>query len=82
MPWSCFSYPSDMPPGTETRNAAQPILRDSRRMPITCYSYPVVSWCFSYDPGDVPRRMPYTCYSYSADEPGGVNALYVFQLLG
>jgi hypothetical protein len=73
----CFSYPSDVPPGTGTRNAAQPGLRDPRRMPFSCFSYPV-SRRFSCDPGDVPRRMPFTCYSYSADEPGGVYALDLF----
>ena len=59
MPYACFSYRADV------RADAQPSLRDPRRMPNSCFSYPVscfsnpvVSWCFSYDPVSVPRRMP------------------------
>jgi len=73
MPEICFSYPSDVPPGARIRSAAPSAPPGLRRMPTSiCFSYPVVSWCFSPDPGDEPRRMPMTCYSYSADTPLGV----------
>jgi hypothetical protein len=40
MPLPCFSYPSDVPPGTRDRNAAQPVLPGLRRMPgSTCFRY-------------------------------------------
>jgi hypothetical protein len=50
MPYPCFSYPADAPPGTRNRNAAQETLRGLRRMPYPCFSYPHM--CFSY-PADV-----------------------------
>ena len=60
MPWSCFNYPADVPPGTRNPNAVQPGLRG---MPNTL--------CFSY-PGHAPRSMPAgCCFSYSADVPLG-----------
>jgi hypothetical protein len=74
MPFMCFSYPSDVPPGIGNCDAVQP---DPRRMPFACFSDPIM--CFSY-PSDVPlgtrngdvappplpglRRMPYSCFSY------------------
>lgn len=47
MPLSCYSYPA----GTPGRDAARAARRDLRRMPVTCYSYPLI--CFSY-PDDMP----------------------------
>jgi hypothetical protein len=72
MPWTCFNYPGDAPPGTRNPNAVQLGLR---RMPVPCFSYPQM--CFSY-PDDVPlgnrdaaqpplpglRRMPFPCFRY------------------
>ena len=56
MPWTCFNYPADVPPGTRNPNAVQPGLRG---MPNTL--------CLSY-PAHAPRSMPATyCFSYSAD---------------
>jgi hypothetical protein len=67
MPAMCFSYPADVPPGIRNGNAA---LRDPRRMPYSCFSYPVS--CFS-NPADMPRGMPVApCFSYPADMPTGV----------
>jgi hypothetical protein len=73
MPWTCFSYSPDVPPGPGELGAVQPTLLGTRRMPLTCYSYPLS--CFSY-PDDMPsaignreaaqavlpglRRMPYS----------------------
>jgi hypothetical protein len=37
MPESCFSYPDNSPAGTGNRDAAEPGLRDPRRMPHTCF---------------------------------------------
>ncbi len=39
MPFPCFSYPADVLPGITNRDAAQPGLRDPRRMPYTCFRY-------------------------------------------
>lgn len=50
MPYICFSFPADVPPGTRNRNAAQAASRDLRKMPLPCLSYPFL--CFSY-PSDV-----------------------------
>ncbi len=77
MPYTCFSYSADLPPSAGDRSAAQAALRDLRRMPASCFSYPIA--CFSY-PSDVlpgitnrdaaqpglrdPRRMPATCFRY------------------
>ncbi len=64
MPWTCFNYPADVPPGTRNPNAVQPGLRS---MPAGC--------CFSYsadvplgdgvepDLGD-PLKMPFMCFRY------------------
>jgi hypothetical protein len=54
MPYTCFSYSADLPPGTRARGAARPGLGDPLRMPNPCFSYPA----------DVPRSMPYACFSY------------------
>lgn len=79
MPNTCFSYSADVPPSTRNRAAAQAALRDLRRTPYACFTYPVHA-CFSY-PADVPpdprnrdtappalpglRRMPVSpCFSY------------------
>ena len=77
MPQMCFSYSADLPLSPRNRHAAQAALRDVRRMPYPCFSYPIM--CFSY-PSDVPlgtrngdvappplpglRRMPGSCFSY------------------
>jgi hypothetical protein len=74
---NCFSYPADVPPGIRNRTSAEAALRDPRRMPLPCFSYPLM--CFSY-PDDVPlgnrnrggaqptspevRSMPYPCFRY------------------
>jgi hypothetical protein len=71
MPATCFSYPADVPPGTGNRNAAQPNLRDPRRMPYPCFSYPA-DVPLGVRNGDAAqptlpglRRMPGgTCFSY------------------
>jgi hypothetical protein len=79
MPNIRFSYSADVPPSGRNRAAAQAALRDLRRMPHSCLTYPVFA-CFSY-PADVPpdtrkrdtappavpglRRMPVSpCFSY------------------
>jgi len=41
MPWSCFSYPADVPPGTGTRDDAQSASPSLRTMPYSCFSYSV-----------------------------------------
>jgi hypothetical protein len=82
MPNICFSYPSDVPPGSQNRSAAQPVPVGLRRMPYSCFRYPLP--CFSY-PDNVlagirnrdaaeptsrdPRTMPSTCFRYEADTP-------------
>lgn len=48
MPYTCFSFPAEMPPGTGNRDAARAALGDVRRMPFPCFSYPLM--CFSYPP--------------------------------
>ena len=78
MPFMCFSYPADVPSGTRNCIAAQAALRDQRRMPYPCFSYPAM--CLSYpsevllgvrNRGAVPpaspglRRMPDSiCFRY------------------
>ena len=59
MPVPCFSYPADVPAGSEGRDVARPNLRGLRRMPYACFSYVA----------DTPRSMPFACFSYSADVP-------------
>ncbi len=54
MPFPCFSYPADVPPGIRNPDAGQPGLRAPRLMPFACFSYPA----------DVPRSMPLPCFSY------------------
>ena len=46
MPYTCFSFPAEMPPGAGNRDAARAALGDVRRMPFPCFSYPIM--CFSY----------------------------------
>jgi len=41
MPWSCFSYPADAPPGIGNRHATRPAPPGLRQMPGTCFSYSV-----------------------------------------
>ena len=48
MPHTCFSFPAEMPPGAGNRDAARAALGDIRRMPVPCFSYPMM--CFSYPP--------------------------------
>jgi hypothetical protein len=62
MPWTCFKYPADVPPGARSPNAVQPVKPGSHGMPETI--------CFSH-PGDAPRGMPFSCFSYSAEAPLG-----------
>jgi hypothetical protein len=75
MPFTCYSYPADMPPGGANKGTVRAARRGLREMPYSCYSYPIM--CFSY-PGDAPwsipsqdavlpalRRMPATaCFRY------------------
>jgi hypothetical protein len=65
MPWTCFSCPADVPPGTSNREAVQSAPPGLRRMHTG-------STCFRY-PGDVqpsPRRMGLlNCFSYPSDMP-------------
>lgn len=68
MPGTCFSYSADAPPDTRNANATQPARPDLRRMPYSCFGYPVWA-CFSY-PADVPRSVPgYPCFAYPGDMP-------------
>ena len=69
MPYPCFSYPADVPPGAGKRDAGQASPRDPQ------IGYP----CFNY-PSDAPigvrnryavqaplpglRRMPHMCFLY------------------
>lgn len=56
MPTSmCFSHPSDVPPGATPRVGAQAAPRGLRKMPYTCYSFPLM--CFSY-PDEVSQLIP------------------------
>ena len=76
MPWSCFGYPADVPPGRRSDNTGPGLPPGLRRMPVyCCFSYP--HSCFSY-PADVTsgnrggaqpispelRRMPNSCFRY------------------
>jgi hypothetical protein len=80
MPFSCFDYPADVPPGSSYRNTVPSALPGPHRMGLlNCFSYPgdvppgprqmpTSSSCFRY-PGDVPpgpRQMPgtSTCFKY------------------
>lgn len=58
MPLSCYSYPARTP----GRDAARAARRDLRRMPASCYSYPMM--CFSY-----PESTPQGGGSPIADRP-------------
>ncbi len=77
MPYPCFSYPADLPPGAGKRDAAHASPRDPQ-IGYPCFSYPHM--CFSY-PSDAPlgvrnpdaaqlplpglRRMPFgSCFRY------------------
>jgi hypothetical protein len=41
MPWTCFDYPADVPPGNKSNNAARGVPPGLRKMPATeCFSYP------------------------------------------
>ena len=71
MPWSCFSYPTDAPPGLGRRDAAQPDPCGPHRMVTThCFSYAVdlspvtgTSRAAEAAPSG-PRRPTSTCFSY------------------
>jgi hypothetical protein len=77
MPFPCFSYPADVPPGARTRDVAQASPRDPQSIGYPCFSYPHM--CFSYpsdalldvsnrDAAQPPlpglRRMPLMCFRY------------------
>jgi hypothetical protein len=78
MPFTCYSYPADMPPGGANKGPVRAARRGLREMPHSCYSYPLI--CFSYPdvashviqdraaaPAAPPglRRMPNTtCFRY------------------
>ncbi len=59
---SCFSNPAGVPPGTRTRNAAQP----AQSGLLNCFSYPA-----DVPPG--PRRMHTgtSCFKYPGEVPSG-----------
>ncbi len=64
MPWSCFTYPADAPPGTKNPGGVQPGLRG---MPNTiCFSYSAdVPLGDGVRPDlDDPRTMPSMCFRY------------------
>jgi hypothetical protein len=68
MPYSCFSYSSDVALGIGNRDAARSALGDLRKMPV---------WpCFSYSAHvplrDVQRMQDKICFSYSTGLPLGV----------
>ena len=71
MPWTCFSYPTDAPPGLGRRDAAQADPSDPHRMVTThCFSYAVdlspvtgTSRAAEAAPSG-PRRPISTCFSY------------------
>jgi len=48
MPYPCFSYPADLPPGAGKRDAGQASPRDPQ-IGYPCFSYSKL--CFSYPPG-------------------------------
>jgi hypothetical protein len=55
MPFTCYSYPGDVPPDNANRDASQAARRHLREMPNPCYSYP--NMCFGY-PDDAPWGTP------------------------
>jgi hypothetical protein len=63
---SCFSNPADLPPGTRTRDAAQP----AQCGYLGCFSYPA-----DVPPGTRTRNAAQSgwlgCFSYPADVPPG-----------
>ena len=71
MPWTCFSYPTDAPPGLGRRDAAQPDSSGPYRMTYTaCFNYAVdlspvtgTSGAAEAAPSG-PRRPITTCFSY------------------
>jgi hypothetical protein len=78
VPMTCYGYPADLPPGAAKDAGAQAALSGARKMPFSCYSYPIM--CVSYpavasrviqDRAAAPtappglRRMTYsTCFRY------------------
>ena len=86
MPWSCFSYPADVPPGTGKFNAARSAPPGLHRMPATyCFSYPGdLHPCFSYTTdasavSGLRRTGLLHCFSYPADAPLGGADRYAAQ---
>ena len=76
MPYPCFSYPADVPPGARKRDAGQASPLDPQ-IGYPCFSYSKL--CFSYpsdaslgvrdrDAAQPPlpglRRMPNMCFRY------------------
>jgi len=65
MPYPCFSYPADVPPGTRTRAAVQ----SAQCGLLSCFSYPA-----EVPPGTRTRAAAQSaqcgylhCFSYPAD---------------
>jgi hypothetical protein len=73
MPYPCFSYPADVPPGTGTRDAAQP----AQSGLLSCFSYPA-----DVPPGTGTRNAAQpaqsgllNCFSYPAEVPPGLRRM-------
>jgi hypothetical protein len=62
MPFTCYSYPADVPPGAPVRSGARSALSGPHRMRTG-------TACFR-DPADAPRSMPFMCFSYPSAPPG------------
>jgi hypothetical protein len=71
MPYPCFSYRADVPPGAENRDPAQTVPPGPRTMSVSpCFRY----WAEVPTEGKVPGavrlippglcRMPRTCFRY------------------
>ena len=66
MPWSCFNYPADVPPGTRDPNAVQPGLRFPPVCPVAASVIQLMSRLgdgVESDLGD-PLKMPFMCFRY------------------
>lgn len=67
MPWTCFSYPADVPSDSSDHRGAQPASSCSRQMTSsTCFRYQTGA-----DLGDLPPAQPgsrritnTTCFRY------------------
>ena len=75
MPFTCYSYPADMPSASLSRAVLQAGSRDQRKPGYPSFRYPMMSYpvwpCFRYQADELPappglRRMPgtSTCFRY------------------